>query len=134
MKNLKAFMKIFVLVLLIAVAALCLFSCEKDTVDQGTEITITVAVTNKVGETTEQEITTTATNLADALTGAGIASGTKDQYGLYITAVNGETADYSVDQSFWSITKNGEALFTGASSTKIANGEHYELTYTVYSE
>ncbi len=134
MKNLKTFMKISVLVMLAAVTALCLFSCEKDTVDQGTEITITVAVTNKAGETTEQEITTTATNLADALTGAGIASGTEDQYGLYITTVNGETADYSVDQSFWSITKDGEMLFTGASSTEIADGDHYELTYTVYSE
>ena len=55
-----------------------------------------------------------------------------DDYGLYFNTVLGEVADYSVDQSYWALSKDGEYLMTGASSTKIADGEHYELTYTVY--
>ena len=97
----------------------------------GTEITITVAVINKAGETSEHEITTTATDLGTALVESGIVEDNQDSYGLYILTVNGETADWNVDQSYWSLSKDGEALMTGASSTTIADGEHYELTYTV---
>lgn len=132
MKNFKNFFRISVLVMLIAVTALCLFSCEKDEgTTTGTEITITVAVTNKAGETTETEIRTTADNLGDALVSSGLVEDNQSDYGLYILTVNGETADYNVDQSYWALSKDGEMLMTGASSTPIADGEHYELTYTI---
>ena len=91
-------------------------------------------MTNKAGETTEQQVTTTGTTLADALVDSGMVEENSDDYGLYFNTVNGETADYSVDQSYWALSKDGEYLMTGASSTKIADGEHYELTYTVYAE
>ena len=132
MKNFKSFLRISVLVVLIAVTALSFFSCDKEEVDsQGTEITITVAVINKAGEKSEHEIKTTASDLGTALVESGIVENNQDSYGLYILTVNGETADWNVDQSYWSLSKNGETLMTGASSTKIADGEHYELTYTV---
>ena len=132
MKNFHSFIRISVLVLLIAVTAMSLFSCEKDEgASTGAEITITVAVTTKAGETTETEIKTTATNLGDALVQSGLVEDNQSDYGLYILTVNGETADYNVDQSYWAVSKNGEALMTGASSTPIADGEHYELVYTI---
>ena len=113
--------------------AFTLLACgSKDDNAEGTEITITVAVIKKSGETTEHPITTTGTTLADALVEAGLVEENYDDYGLYFNTVLGETADYSVDQSYWAISKDGEYLMTGASSTKIADGEHYELTYTVY--
>lgn len=132
--NIAKFFKFFILALLIAVIAASVISCDKndDVVGTGEEITITVAVTNKAGETTETEIKTTATNLADALVGAGMVDGYVDTYGYTITAVNGEVADFNVDSAYWSLTKDGEYLMSGASSTTIADGEHYELTYTVY--
>jgi len=132
MKNFKSFLRISVLVVLIAVMALSFFSCDKEEAEtQGSEITITVAVINKAGETSEHEIKTTATDLGTALVESGLVEDNQDSYGLYILTVNGETADWNVDQSYWSLSKDGEALMTGASSTKIADGEHYELTYTV---
>ncbi len=134
MKQLKNILKFSAVVMLIAVMALTIVSCSKDS-EEGTatgEITITVEVINKAGESTAHEIKTTKTTLADALLEAGIVEGTTDEYGLYITTVDGELADYSVDQSYWAISKDGEYLMTGASSTNIADGEHYELTYTVY--
>ena len=61
----------------------------------------------------------------------GIITGENGAYGLYITAVNGIVADYSVNQSWWCISKNGTSLMTGVDSTKIENGAHYELTYKI---
>ena len=135
MKQLKNIFKFSAVVMLIAVLALTFISCSKEKEDNTTpgEITITVEVINKAGESKEHEIKTTGTTLADALLEAGLVEGTTDEYGLYITTVDGELADYSADQSYWAISKDGEYLMTGASSTNIADGEHYELTYTVYA-
>ena len=118
---------------LIAVTALAFSSCslgQKD-IDMGVK-TVTVEVTHKSGEKTEHVIETTATNLGTALAGSGFVDGEDGQYGYYINAVDGEVADYDTDGAFWSITKDGEELFTGASETYIHDGEHYELTYTVF--
>ena len=135
MKQLKNIFKFSAVVMLIAVMALTFISFSKEKEDNTTpgEITITVEVINKAGESKEHEIKTTGTTLADALLEAGLVEGTTDEYGLYITTVDGELADYSADQSYWAISKDGEYLMTGASSTNIADGEHYELTYTVYA-
>lgn len=132
-KQFKAIFKFSAVVMLIAVMAFTLISCDKDNNDVNTDaITIVVEVINKAGESSEFDVTTTGTTLADALLEAKLVEGTNDEYGLYITTVNGEVADYSADQSYWAISKDGEYLMTGASSTDIADGEHYELTYTVY--
>jgi hypothetical protein len=132
MKKLNSFIRFSVLFALIAVTALSFLSCSKEeAATNGTEITITVAVINKAGETSEHEIKTTAADLGTALVESGLVEDNQDSYGLYILTVNGETADWNVDQSYWSLSKNGEALMTGASATTIADGEHYELTYTI---
>lgn len=136
MKRIHSFLKFSVLTIALIAMALTLLACGSgdEGAAEGTEITITIAVINKAGETTEYEVTTTGTTLADALVESGMVEENYDDYGLYFNTVNGETADYSVDQSYWAISKDGEYLMTGASSTKIADGEHYELTYTVYAE
>ena len=51
-------------------------------------------------------------------------------YGLYILTADGETVNEAA-QEWWCITKNGESMTTGASDTVIADGERYELTFTV---
>ena len=131
-KNIWKILRISALIVLMAAMVLSVISCKKDEeVTDGAEITITVEVIKKSGESKEFEIVTTATTLADAIVDAGIADGTNDQYGLYITTVDGEVADYSVDGSYWALSQNGEYLMTGASQTKISDGDHYELTYTL---
>lgn len=101
----------------------------KDTeVGQG-KITVQVEVAAE-----DQKITftihTDKDNLGAALTENKLVEGDNTEYGLYITAVNGMTADYDKDKAYWAISKDGKYLDTGADSTKIADGEHYELTYT----
>jgi len=94
--------------------------------------TITVDVIDNESKTSTFTITTKADNLADALLEAELIVGHDSEYGLVIDTVNGLTADYENDGAYWAISKDGVYLDTGASSTTIANGEHYELTYTVY--
>lgn len=133
-RNTKNILKLSLVAVLIAVMALSLLSCSVGGKKYDTRVkTITVEVVHKSGEKVGHVIETDTTNLGDALIESGFVEGDNGQYGLYITSVDGEVADYSVDSSFWAITKAGEEVFTGASETPIADGEHYELTYTVYN-
>lgn len=74
-------------------------------------------------------INTDADNLEDALTGVQLVEGEESEYGLFILTVNGITADYDKDGAYWSVNKDGEYLMTGASETKIADGDKFELVY-----
>ena len=93
------------------------------------EITVQVEV-----RVEEQSVTftihTDKTTLGEALLEHSLISGDESQYGLYVRVVNGITADYDVDQSYWAFYKNGEYMMTGVDVTEIADGEHYELVYT----
>lgn len=59
-----------------------------------------------------------------------LISGEDGAYGLYIKKVNGITADFDVDQSYWAFYINGEYAMTGVDTTKIKEGEIYQLAYT----
>ncbi|MBQ6756743.1 MAG: DUF4430 domain-containing protein [Oscillospiraceae bacterium] len=78
----------------------------------------------------EVKITTGAETLADALREKNLIEGSESEWGLFITGVDGRTAD-DAKQEWWSITKDGEMTPTGADTTMIADGEHYELTLMV---
>ncbi len=75
-------------------------------------------------------IKTDKATLGDALKEHSLIDGDKGEFGIYVKKVIGITADYDVDQSYWSFTKNGEMLMTGVDGVEISNGEHYEITYT----
>ena len=73
---------------------------------------------------------TDKTILGDALIDNGLVEGEAGAYGLYIKKVNGITADYDVDQSYWNFCMNGETMMVGVNGQTIADGEAYELVYT----
>ena len=89
--------------------------------------TIMVSVIND-NETIVFTIHTDKKNLGDALIENDLVSGEDGPYGLYIKKVNGIVADYDLDQTYWSLTKNGEYMTTGVSDTVISDGDCYELT------
>ena len=68
--------------------------------------------------------------LGDALLEYALIDGDESEYGLYVKKVNGITAEYEKDKSYWAFYKDGEYMQTGVDSTEIADGEHYELVYT----
>lgn len=82
------------------------------------------------GKSVTFTVKTDAETLGDALLAHNLIAGDEGQYGLYVKVVNGITADYDVDQSYWGFSKNGEYMMTGVDGTAIADGETYELTYT----
>lgn len=91
----------------------------------------TVAVEVTAGEKTVTfTVKTDKKTLGDALFEHDLIGGEEGPYGLYLKTVNGITADYDVDQSYWSFTKNGAMMMTGVDGAEIADGEHYELVYT----
>jgi len=67
--------------------------------------------------------------LGAAMLEHGLIAGEQGTYGLYVKTVNGILADYTVDQSYWSLEQNETALPTGIDSTPIVNGASYELVY-----
>ena len=77
----------------------------------------------------EFHISTDAEFLRGALEEQKLIQGEESQYGLFVTTVNGVTADES-QQQWWFFTKGGEALMAGVDSTPIANGDAFEITLT----
>ncbi len=75
-------------------------------------------------------INTDAETVGEALMEHELISGEQGAYGIYIKVVNGITADYDVNKSYWAITKGGEYMTTGVDSTEFADGDKFELTYT----
>lgn len=58
-----------------------------------------------------------------------VIEGEESQYGLYIKKVNGITADYDIDKSYWAFYVDGEYASSGADTTKIEKDKTYKLEY-----
>jgi len=67
-------------------------------------------------------------NLGDALLEHGLVEGEDGPYGLYIKSVNGIVADYDIDKTYWSLSKEGDYMTTGVSETTFEDGDSFELT------
>lgn len=73
--------------------------------------------------------------LGAALLALGIIDGDMGEFGIYIKVVNGMTADYGVDASWWGFNKvlpdgTRETMMTGVDGVTISDGEAYELIYS----
>ena len=68
--------------------------------------------------------------VGDALIEHKLLDGEQGDYGLYIKKVNGITADYDVDQSYWAFYIDGEYAMTGVDGTKLDESVTYRLAYT----
>jgi hypothetical protein len=82
-------------------------------------------VVDKEGKETAFEIHTDKTTVGDALLELGLIAGEEGAYGLYVKQVNGITADYDVDQTYWAFYVNGEYGMTGVDATNIEAGATY---------
>lgn len=65
-----------------------------------------------------------------ALLSNNLIAGDDSEYGLYIKVVDGITADYDVDQSYWAFYINDEYALSGADTTEITEGAVYKFEYT----
>ena len=93
--------------------------------------TVVVEVVHADGNSREFTCQTDEEYLGPLLLEEKLAEGEQGAYGLFITTVDGETAQDSLRQ-WWCITKEGERVDTGVDTTPIADGDHFELTLSTY--
>jgi len=68
--------------------------------------------------------------LGDALTEHGLIEGEKGAYGLYVKKVNGITADWNTDHTYWAFYEKDAYAMTGVDATTIQEGVLYALVRT----
>ncbi len=127
-KNTKIIIALIVLAALILGAAL-LYKAFAPAAQAGAKH-IEIEVVHADGGSRDFSLDTDAETLRAALDELGIVEGDEGEYGLYVTAVDGESADANA-QEWWCFTKGGEMLMTSVDNTMIQDGEHYEATFTV---
>lgn len=81
------------------------------------------------GEGNEQmfEVHTDKTTVGEALLDCQLIEGEDSEYGLYVKTVNGVTADYDVDQTYWAFYVDGAYAQTGVDSTDVVEGSTYSF-------
>ena len=114
-------------VLVAAVLTVNVFLAPKT--QQGAK-TITVNVEHLEGEDKTFTHSTDQEYLRGALEEMGIVEGRDDTYGMWVTAVDFETADES-KQQWWGYTVNGEFSSYGVDSQVIADGDTFTFTLNV---
>ena len=79
------------------------------------------------GNETAFEIHTDKTIVGEALLELELIEGDAGDFGLYVKTVNGITADYDVDQTYWAFYVDGEYAMTGVDVTEIEEGVTYSF-------
>ncbi|MBE6700191.1 MAG: DUF4430 domain-containing protein [Ruminococcaceae bacterium] len=144
MTHLKKLLSCFLCLVLIAATALTATACndifknllpkeeESTSSTQETETpapkkNFTFIVVDKDGKETSFSISTDKTTVGDALLAEGLIEGENGAYGLYVKKVNGITADYDTDKTYWAFYINGEYAMTGVDATEIVEGATYSF-------
>ena len=117
------------MVLVLAIAALIIWQANKPEPQQGGK-EITVNVTHLDGDEVSYTISTDEEYLRGALEQEDLIEGTESEYGLYVTTVDGETADDS-KQEWWGYSVNGEFAELGVDSQPVADGDVYDFVLNV---
>ena len=94
-------------------------------------ISFQVIVADEDGTETTFTYTSDAATVGEALLAEGLITGDQTEYGLYITSVNGITADWDTENAYWAFYINGEYAQTGVDATGITEGAVYSLVKTV---
>lgn len=97
---------------------------NKNELGQGAT-TFTFTVTDKAGTSTTFTIHTDKATVGEALLEHNLIVGEEGADGLYVKTVNGITADYDVDKTYWAFYINGEYASTGVDKTAVTNGATY---------
>ena len=123
-------MKRMISLLLALTLVLALAACGAKDAPAAEAASFQVVVTDLDGNETAFEYTSSAASVGEALVAEGLIAGHETEYGLYIDTVNGITADWDADQTYWAFYINGEYATTGIDGTEIVAGTTYGLVLT----
>lgn len=129
MKNKKLVIAVVAMLAVIALFA-GVFLATRPQVSAGAK-TITVAVVHKDGTENTFTYETDAEFLGEVLLAEGLIQGEAGEYGLMVSTVDGETADYNADQSYWALFVGEDYATTGADATPIHDGDSFRWEYTI---
>ena len=105
-------------------------SADAKDVGQG-DTAFTLEVIDSEGARSLFNVKTNEKTVGAALLALDLIAGEDSQYGLYVKTVNGITADYDTDGSYWAFYIDGEYAQTGVDSTDIKAGATYTLKIEV---
>ena len=88
-------------------------------------------MTDNENNITAWDVRTNEETVGAALTEVGLIDGIVGAFGLQVTMVNGITADYDTDQSWWMFLIDSEMAMTGVDSTEIKPDIIYSFVYTI---
>lgn len=129
MKNKKIVFAVAALVLVIALMVGLWLGSREQAVAGGKSITVTVVHAD--GSSKDFSYDTDAEYLGEVLIAQGLVEGENGPYGLVINAVDGETASWEENQSYWALFIGEEYATTGADGVVLTDGGAYSLVYTV---
>jgi len=147
-KTARKWLSFILCLALIAAIALTAIGCDQannpenpETTAAGDETTpITVkgegatvfqfSVVDLEGNETKFEIHTDETTVGAALLKEGLIEGEEGPYGLYVKVVNGITAIYEEDGSYWAFYENDQYGLTGVDLTDIDPSVAYSFVQT----
>ena len=100
---------------------------DSSSVEPSQSKTFTFEVVDANGNKTELSVMSDMKILGEALQNLGYIKGEQGPYGLYIKEVNGITADYDTDGTYWAFYINGEMSMKGVDQTEIVDGDIYSF-------
>jgi len=126
-KSKKTVVALVLLAVLVAAMVLVWYFFGPDRETDSFSKTVTVAVVHGDGSEKEFEIGTNEEYLRGALEQEALVTGDESEFGLYIKAVDGETADEDAQQWWCVCDGEGNMLMTGVDDTPIHDGDSFML-------
>ena len=124
--------KVIALIAIVLVAALMVgvyVMTRPEAVAGGKSITVTVVHAD--GTSKDFAYKTDAEFLGQVILSEGLVEGNDGPYGLEIHTVDGETASWEENQSYWALFIGEEYATTGADGVALTDGGVYKLVYTI---
>ena len=129
MKNKKIVIAAAALVVVIAILVGVAFASRPQTSEGAKAITVTVI--HMDGTEAVFAYDTDEEYLGPVLLAEGLVEGEEGPYGLTISAVDGETASWEENQSYWALYVGEDYATTGADGVALTDGGSYKLVYTL---
>ena len=129
MKNRKMWAGLLALVIVLGAMLGLWLGTRPETVEGSKAITVTVV--HGDGSEKEFDYRTDEEYLGPVLLAEGLVQGESGEYGLMISAVDGETASWEENRSYWALYIGEDYATTGADGIVVTDGGQYGLVYTI---
>ena len=129
MKNKKLVVTLAVILICLVAAFGIVWKFATPKTEEGDK-QITVSVVSSDKKEKKHTINTNAEYLGEAMLEENLVTEEEYKTGFY-TVIDGVKADYDADKAWWCVTQDGEMTTVGINEQPIADGDKFEITYTI---